>query len=136
MCNPTDNLVRYPLPYKVVDGCLCQETTKRNKPMTEKLCNFTAYIVNEVLFDDGVGTSRTMQIGGIHASGRKLPEIEVTANEFKKMDWVLERWGADCIIEPVPRAAERICAAIQSTATFENTKDVYYKTGWKNIDGK
>ena len=136
MCNPTDNLVRYTLPYKVVDGCLCQETTKRNKPTTEKLCNFTAYIVNEVLFDDGVGTSRTMRIGGVHASGRKLPEIEVTANEFKKMDWVLERWGADCIIEPVPRAAERICAAIQSTATFENTKDVYYKTGWKNIDGK
>ncbi len=136
MCNPTDNLVRYPLPYKVVDGCLCQETTKRNKPMTEKLCNFTAYIVNEVLFDDGVGTSRTMQIGGVHASGRKLPENEVTASEVKKMDWVLERWGADCIIEPVPRAAERICAAIQSTATFENTKDVYYKTGWKNIDGK
>ena len=116
MCNPTDNLVRYPLPYKVVDGCLCQETTKRNKPMTEKLCNFTAYIVNEVLFDDGVGTSRTMRIGGVHASGRKLPEIEVTASEFKKMDWVLERWGADCIIEPVPRAAERICTAIQSTA--------------------
>ena len=27
MCNPTDNLVRYPFPYKVVDGCLCQETT-------------------------------------------------------------------------------------------------------------
>ena len=131
-----DNLVQYPLPYKVVDGCLCQETTKRNKPTTEKLCNFTAYIVNEVLFDDGVGTSRTMRIGGVHASGRKLPEIEVTASEFKKMDWVLERWGADCIIEPVPRAAERICAAIQSTATFENTKDVYYKTGWKNIDGK
>ena len=131
-----DNLVQYPLPYKVVDGCLCQETTKRNKPTTEKLCNFTAYIVNEVLFDDGVGTSRTMRIGGVHASGRKLPEIEVTASEFKKMDWVLERWGADCIIEPVPRAAERICTAIQSTATFENTKDVYYKTGWKNIDGK
>ena len=51
MCNPTDNLVQYPLPYKVVNGCLCQETTKRNKPTTEKLCNFTAYIVNEVLFD-------------------------------------------------------------------------------------
>ena len=31
-----DNLVQYPLPYKVVDGCLCQETTKRNKPTTEK----------------------------------------------------------------------------------------------------
>ena len=110
---------------------------KRNRCYKqEKLCNFTAYIVNEVLFDDGVGTSRTMRIGGVHASGRKLPEIEVTASEFKKMDWVLERWGADCIIEPVPRAAERICTAIQSTATFENTKDVYYKTGWKNIDGK
>ncbi len=108
----------------MVDGCLCQETTKRNKPTTERLCNFTAYIVNEVLFDDGVGTSRTMRIGGVHESGRKLPEIEVTANEFKKMDWVLERWGADCIIQPVPRAAERICAAIQSTAPFENTKDV------------
>ena len=69
MCNPTDNLVRYPLPYKVVDGCLCQETTKRNKPTTEKLCNFTAYIVNEVLFDDGVGTSRTMRIGGVQWTG-------------------------------------------------------------------
>ena len=93
MCNPTDKLVRYPLPYKVVDGCLCQETTKRNKPMTEKLCNFTACIVNEVLFDDGVGTSRTMRIGGVHASGRKLPEIEVTANEFKKMDLADDRHG-------------------------------------------
>ena len=135
MCNPTDNLVQYPLPYKVVNGCLCQETTKRNKPTTEKLCNFTAYIVNEVLtkrnkptteklcnftayivnevlFDDGVGTSRTMRIGGVHASGRKLPEIEITASEFKKMDWVLERWGADCIIEPVPRSVGALIVSL------------------------
>jgi len=30
MCNPTDNLVQYPLPYKVVDGCLYKEVTNKS----------------------------------------------------------------------------------------------------------
>ena len=30
MCNPTDNLVQYPLPYKVVDGCLYKEITNKS----------------------------------------------------------------------------------------------------------
>ena len=67
---------------------------------TKKLCNFLPYLTGEVTVDDGAEQSRVFRIAGIHESGQALPEIEVTVKEFEKTNWMLERWGADCVIEP------------------------------------
>ena len=86
--------------------------------------------------DDGVEQTRTFRIAGVHESGRLLPEIEVTVKEFGKMDWVLERWGAECIIEPGNSSKENIGCAILKTVGDAEKKTVYRTTGWKQIDGK
>ena len=82
MCNPTDNLVQYPLPYKVVDGCLYKEVTNKSGITTKKLCNFLPYIVSEVSVDDGAEVKTVLRLGGVHSSGRVLPEIDVTGAEL------------------------------------------------------
>ena len=136
MSNPSTDAVCYPYPYSVVDGCLYMETTNKNGKSTRKLCNFLPYLTSDVTVDDGAVQSRTLQIAGIHESGRMLPEIEVSAKEFKTMDWALERWGADCIIEPGKSNKDWVCNAIQQTVKDAEKKTVYHVTGWKKIDGK
>ena len=86
--------------------------------------------------DDGVEQSRVFRIAGIHESGHALPEIEVTVKEFEKTNWVLERWGADCVIEPGNSNKENVCCAILKTSKDSEKKSVYRTTGWKLIDDK
>ena len=86
--------------------------------------------------DDGAEQSRVFRIAGIHESGQALPEIEVTVKEFEKTNWVLERWGADCVIEPGNSNRENVCCAILKTSKDSEKKSVYRTTGWKLIDGK
>ena len=86
--------------------------------------------------DDGAEQSRVFRIAGIHESGQALPEIEVTVKEFEKTNWVLERWGADCVIEPGNSNKENVCCAILKTSKDSEKKSVYRTTGWKLIDGK
>lgn len=110
MSNSNTSPVQYPLPYKVINGCLFVEKANKNGTTTRKLCNFLPYLTNEVEVDDGVEQTRSFRIAGIHESGRLLPEIEVTVKEFEKMNWVLERWGADCVMSP-ETATEKTSAA-------------------------
>ena len=131
-----DNLVQYPLPYKVVDGCLYMEKATKSGITTKKLCNFLPYLTGEVTVDDGAEQSRVFRIAGIHESGQALPEIEVTVKEFEKTNWVLERWGADCVIEPGNSNKENVCCAILKTSKDSEKKSVYRTTGWKLIDDK
>ncbi len=136
MSNSSTSPVQYPLPYKAVDGCLYMEKANKNGTATRKLCNFLPYLKCDINVDDGVEQTRTFRIAGIHESGRLLPEIEVTVKEFGKMDWVLERWGAECIIEPGNSNRENICCAILKTVENAEKKNVYRTTGWHLIDGK
>ena len=73
--------------------------------------------------DDGVEQSRVFRIAGIHESGQALPEIEVTVKEFEKTNWVLERWGADCVIEPGNSNKENVCCAILKTSKDSEKKE-------------
>jgi len=120
----------------VVDGCLYKEVTNKSGITSKKLCNFLPYLTGEVTVDDGVEQSRVFRIAGIHESGQALPEIEVTVKEFEKTNWVLERWGADCVIEPGNSNKENVCCAILKTSKDSEKKSVYRTTGWKLIDGK
>ena len=134
MCNPTDNLVRYPLPYKVVDGCLYREVPGKSGITTKKLCNFLPYIVSEVSVDDGAEVKTVLRLGSVHSSGRVLPEIDVTGAELGTFNWLIERWGADCVLEPERSVKEYVRHAIQQTAENAERIKVYHVTGWKLID--
>ena len=134
MFNPTDNLVQYPLPYKVVDGCLYREVSGKSGITTKKLCNFLPYIVSEVSVDDGAEVKTVLRLGGVHSSGRVLPEIDVTGAELGTFNWLIERWGADCVLEPERSVKEYVRHAIQQTAANAERIQTYHVTGWKLID--
>ena len=134
MCNPTDNLVQYPLPYKEVDGCLYREVTNKSGITSKKLCNFLPYIVSEVSVDDGAETKTVLRLGGVHSSGRVLQEIDVTGAELGTFNWLIERRGADCVLEPERNVKEYVRHAIQQTAENAEKIQIYHVTSWKLID--
>ena len=124
----------YPSPYKVKNGCLYKEITNKSGTVTKKLCNFLPYLVSEVSVDDGAEIKKLLKLGGVHESGRVLPEIDVTGAEFASLNWIIERWGADCVLEPERSVKDSVRHAIQLTAENADKKHIYHITGWKLID--
>ena len=45
MSNSSTSPVQYPLPYRVINGCLYKEVTTKSGITTKKLSNFLPYIV-------------------------------------------------------------------------------------------
>ena len=97
-------------------------------------CNFLPYIVSEVSVDDGAEVKTVLRLGGVHSSGSVLPEIDVTGAELGTFNWLIERWGADCVLEPERNVKEYVRHAIQQTAENAERIKIYHVTGWKLID--
>ena len=99
----------------------------------KKLCNFAPEVRCEIAIDDGVSAANWVRIGGIHQSGRTLPEITIPSNEVEGLGWIVKYWGMDCILEPGLKVKSSVWNAIQSTALNTKKKTVFAVTGWKKI---
>ena len=126
----------YPPPYKVIDGCLYREVRTKNGSYDQKLCNFLPTIISEISIDDGAEENRRLRLGGVRQDGTPLPEIEIAGGELGGFNWLIEQWGADCILEVGPSVRDRLRYAIQQTAHEAERQTVYAVTGWKRIDGE
>lgn len=123
--------------YKVSNNCLYKEIHKKdNVTTTKKLCNFVPYAKNETLLDDGIEKQRLLTIGCIHCSGRKMPDIRISSNEFNTLNWINRDWGLQCNVETGQMVRDSIRHAIQCTANNIDIKHIYTHTGWQKIDGK
>ena len=132
-CRPPTELFLYP--YKVIGNCLFIETKVKGVPIKRKLCNFVAWITEEILQDDGIDTETLIKIEGIHASGRKLPAVIIPLSKLESTEWV-DRWGADCILEVGGSVMGHIAKAVRETVYHAEKKQEFVVTGWKKIDGK
>ena len=130
------NEITYPAPYSVKDGCLYVLKTNKSGEYTKKLCNFTAYIVKESFVDDGTGSSIMLTLGGYREDGSALPEIEIRGSEFSAMNWIMDKWGAGCVLEVGNSVKENVRQAIQLTHKTAEKGAEYAVTGWKKIDGQ
>lgn len=126
----------YPEPFKIMDGCLYREVQSRNGSYDQKLCNFLPYIISEVTVDDGAEEVKRLRLGGFRQNGSCLPEIDVTGNELGSFNWLIEKWGADCILEIGSTVKDSVRYAIQQTAHDADRCTVYQVTGWKKIAGR
>ena len=133
MKNQEELLVRYPSPYKVVDGNLCMEVTEKHSKYDKKLANFTPYIKSELTVDDGATETKVLRLAGQHANGETLPEIEVSGKDFPSFNWLFEKWGAKCILEVGKNVKEHVRYSIQSTSESAEQQFIYQQTGWKKI---
>lgn len=129
------NTIEYPQPYKVMNGWLYREMQSSRGAYDKPLCNFLPYIVREVTLDDGAETSKRLLLSGVKCTGEPLPEVEISGTELSSFNWVMEHWGADCVLEVGSNVKDHVRYAIQQTAADAERSTVYTVTGWKKIDG-
>lgn len=123
-------------PHYESDGnCLYLITKDKHGQTRKKLCNFAPHIVQQVTKNDGVDSTTWITLAGAHESGRELPPTTIRGVELGAFDWVMERWGADCILSVGKSVKEHVRVAIQTTAKDVDKVTIYTVTGWKQIRG-
>ena len=123
-------------PFETRDNCLYVTTISKRGSSTTKVCNFVPRIVSEKTVDDGAVTEKTLVLSGIHADGSTLPPVEVNGADLSNFNWLLDKWGAKCIIEVGQRCKDHLRYYIQTTSENAEQLTEYHVTGWKKIDGK
>ena len=123
-------------PYEIRDNCLYVTTVSKRGSSTTKVCNFVPRIVSEKTVDDGAVTEKTLVLSGIHADGSTLPPVEVHGTDLSNFNWLLDKWGAKCIIEVGQRCKDQLRYYIQTTSEYAEQLTEYHVTGWKKIDGE
>ena len=124
------------LPFEIRDNCLYVTTISKRGSSTTKVCNFAPRIVSEKTVDDGAVTEKTLVLSGVHADGSTLPKVEVTGADLSNFNWLLDKWGAKCIIEVGQRCKDHLRYYIQTTCDSAEQLTEYHVTGWKKIDGE
>lgn len=97
------------------------------------LANFVAKIDKETRYNDGKTQKTVLTISGENANG-PLPPIEIEADKFPALSWVMPNWGVQCVIQPGQSIKEHLRTAIQlSSKPIQET--IYTHTGWTKCDG-
>ena len=121
--------------YQVQDGWISQRThDSAGKLVLKPLCNFNAWIEQDVLRDNGQEVERVLRIRG-ELNQQRLPLADVRASEFSRMDWIIREWGSAAIIEPGNQRREHLRAAIQHLSQGVVQRRIYTHTGW-HVDGE
>ena len=123
-------------PHEIRDNCLYVTTVTKRGSSTTKVCNFVPHIVSEKTVDDGAVTEKTLVLSGIHADGSTLPMVEVNGADLSNFNWLLDKWGAKCIIEVGQRCKDYLRYYILTTSENAEQLTEYHVTGWKKIDGE
>ena len=123
-------------PFEVRGNCLYVTTASKRGSSTAKVCNFVPRIVSEKTVDDGAVTEKTLVLSGIHADGSTLPPVEVNGADLSSFNWLLDKWGAKCIIEVGQRCKDYLRYYILTTSENAEQLTEYHVTGWKKIDGE
>lgn len=118
--------------YVIEDGRICAVMPEENVV----LCNFWAKIVSNLTHNDGIESKKYITLEGGIMGDAALPRIEVPADEFERMEWVIPRWGTKAIIRVGPKFPDRVREAIQTLSKDAKEETVYGHTGWRTIDGK
>ena len=97
------------------------------------LTNFHARIVSDITRDDGVETTRVLEIEAV-INGRSHA-FSVNAAQFTQMTWPLEHLGPEAVVQPGQGSKDRARVAIQILSGRIPQRRVYTHTGWRKIDG-
>jgi hypothetical protein len=112
------------------------EMNSRQGKLDRRLCNFTPRLISEITVDDGLEVTKRLRLGGRLSNGRTLPEIVINGSELASFNWLLEKWGVDCVLEVGRNVKDSVRHAIQLTSQDADKKNLYTVTGWKKIDGQ
>ncbi len=115
-------------PYHEKDGCLYVGQ--------DRLANFAARIVEEVVRDDGSEEKKIeFRIEATWPGGREIV-AEIKAEEFEPMKWVVANLGAMAILEAGRDTKSHVRAAIQYLSDDVARRTIFTHTGWRKIAGE
>ncbi len=116
--------------YLRIDGCFVRLKQHKNGTHDlEKLSNFCAEIISETTKTDGAVSRKYFTVTATHWSGRPLPQVDVEAPEFDRMEWVTQAWGTSAQIHVGTRFKDHVAAAIKALST-PTSREIYQHTGW------
>lgn len=122
--------------YEVIGGQICRRTYDRQGGESiQSLFNGNAWITADIVEDDGEEQSRVFQLEGKLAAGGALHAVEVTAEDFGKMSWILTEWGAHAMVAAGSASKDHLRTAIQTLSDRVETRHEYAHLGWRLIDG-
>lgn len=119
--------------YRVEDGRLCAvRVDPQGNECLIALANFSARIVEDVLYDDGAVQERVFLIEGTLDDGIALPVAQVRHAEFSALQWIYREWGARAAPASGRSAADQLREAIQEVSS-PLQRTVYRHTGWREV---
>jgi hypothetical protein len=120
-------------PYEMTDkGLLWWKPGREGAHVPTLLANFTAEIVEDVMVDDGVETSRAFKIEA--TLGKRVRTFTVSQTQFGFMNWPSKHLGARANVYPGHEGHTR--SAIIDLSKYTVERYLYRQTGWREIDGK
>ncbi|KAA8753971.1 bifunctional DNA primase/polymerase [Paenibacillus sp. UASWS1643] len=100
------------------------------------IANFVARIVKSIIKDNGTDKNIFYEIDGLLIdSQRRLPSIQVPAQDFESMKW-LTMWGPEPSLFPGYKIRDLVRFAIQSTSKKAIKERIYTHLGWINLDDR
>lgn len=114
-------------------GYLCRRKQTKDGCVPVRLANFEAWIIDEIVEDNGVDITYSYRIEG-KIRNKPLSKIEIPAGSFSSMNW-LYKWGNQIILEPGHPIKDYVRHSIQINSN--NTQKIihYTHTGWREING-
>jgi DNA primase catalytic core len=123
--------------YQVIRGRMCHMTYDRvGERLPAPLFQGVIRIMGDVVEDDGEEQVRRFEIEGALPDGKPLSKIEVEANEFAQMNWLLNKWGTKAIMTAGGAVKEHLRAAILTLSNDVKTRYDYSHLGWREMDGR
>jgi len=123
--------------YQVIRGRVCHMTFDRlGERAPRPLFQGSIQIVGDVVEDDGEDQVRRFEIAGALPDGKELPHIEVDADEFAQMNWLLSKWGTQAIMTAGNSVKEHLRAAILTLSKDVRTRYDYSHLGWREMDSR
>jgi hypothetical protein len=97
----------------------------------KRLTNFTARITAEIVRDDGVEAARHLELDAT-VRGKRTP-IELSTQDFREMNWAIDRLGCGAIVYPGSGTRDHARAAIQLLSTNIQKRVIYTHLGWRDL---
>lgn len=116
-------------------GNLCKWKQTKDGFIDERLCNFDAKISREVILDDGHTTEQFFEISGRRGHIHLKP-VQIRTKDFQNMNWIIENWGNQAVIEAGQAKKDYIRHYIQTQSGNVQRQTIYCHTGWREINGK
>lgn len=89
------------------------------------LCNFTAYITEEIIRNNGVEQETDLVVEGQLSDGSPLRSVRIPSGRLANSSWVTELWGVRAIVYAGPSIKDHLRVAIQTLSTdFHKCDDV------------